>query len=152
MRRIVTISVVALLLIGCGSKRGKSGVVSGNVTYKGQAVNDAALLLYPASGDTANPITISVSHEGTFSITDVPPGEYKIAVQGRTGAAQQAPPVLPKGMPPEKAAEMKAKLDKMNANNPTTIRFPDKYKDVRTTDLKCTIGESKQTQNLELTD
>jgi hypothetical protein len=148
MRRIVTISVVALLLIGCGSKR-KSGAVSGKVTYKGQPVNGAALLLYPSSGDTSNPITIPVTQEGVFSITDVPPGEYKIVVQGTAGA-QQAPPMAMKNVPPEKKAEMEAKLAKMNT--PATIRFPDKYKDLRTTDLKCTVTESKQDQNLELKD
>jgi hypothetical protein len=149
MRRIVTILIVTLVLIGCGPKRGKTGVVSGTVTYKGQAVNGAALLLYPSGGDTANPITIPVTQEGAYSITDVPAGEYKIVVQGTAGS-QQASPMSMKNVPPEKMAEMKEKLAKMNT--PATIRFPDKYKDLRTTDLKCTINDSKQTQNLELTD
>lgn len=149
MRQIVSVSIVTLLLIGCGSKHGKPGAVAGTITYKGQPVNGAALLLYPSKDDAANPITIPVTQEGTFSITDVPAGEYKIVVEGTAGA-QQAPPIALKNVPPEKAAEMKEKLAKMNT--PATIRFPDKYKDPRKTDLKCSITENKQTLNLELRD
>jgi hypothetical protein len=149
MYRIVAVLMASLLLVGCASKSGKPGVVAGTITYKGQAVNGAALLLYPSSGEVTNPITIPVTQEGTFSIADVPSGEYKIVVEGTAGA-QQAPPIAMKNMPPEKAAEMKEKLAKMNT--PATIRFPDKYKDPRKTDLKCKISESDQKLNLELTD
>jgi hypothetical protein len=150
MRRIVTVSVVALLLVGCGPKRAKTGVVTGTVTYNSKPVNDAALMLYLASaGPDAAPITIPVTHEGEFRISDVPAGEYKIVVQGSAGATQ-VPPALFAKMPKEKQAEMKAKLDSMNT--PATIPFPNKYKELRTTNLKCTINESDQKMDLPLSD
>lgn len=148
MRRIVTISLGLLLLVGCGSRSGKVGVVSGKITYKGQPVNNAALQLYPTSAGATDPITIPVTGEGTFRITDVPPGEYKIVVQGSAGATQASPSLA--GLPPDKAAEMKEKLSKMNT--PATIPFPDKYKNRQTTNLKCNVTQSDQTLNLELTD
>jgi hypothetical protein len=129
MRRIVAVAVVLLLLVGCGPK-GKKGAVTGTVTYKGQPVNNAALLLYPASGGN-NPITVPVTQEGTFSASDLPPGEYKVVVQG--SAAQGA----------ASGAAMATK---------PTIQFPNKYKQLTSTDLKCTVAKGQETVNLDLKD
>jgi hypothetical protein len=151
MRQIVRVSVGLLLLavlVGCGPKRPRSGVVSGKVTYKGRPVNDAALLLYPAGGAATEPITIPVTAEGEFRITDTPQGEYHVVVQGAEGGGSDAS--LLKTIPPEKQAEMKEKMKGMV--NPTTIPFPKKYKNLKTTDLKCQVTESDQTLNFELKD
>ena len=146
MRRIVTVSLVALLLAGCGPKRAKTGTVSGKVSYKGQPVNGAALLLYPAAGGNTA-ITVSVDQAGEFHIVDVPAGEYKVVVQGTAGAQQVDPRLLQK-MSPEKRAEAEAKLKGMNT--PPTIKFPDKYKGPKTTDLKITIGDKNEEKDLQL--
>lgn len=151
MVRILRISVGLLLLtvlIGCASKRSRYGDVAGKITYKGQPVNDAALLLFPGSGDADNPITIPVDAEGNFRITDVPPGEYKLVVQGAEGKDNEA--FLLQALPPDKRAEMKSKMQ--GNSSPATIPFPRKYQDLRTTDLKCTITEQDQPLNLELKD
>jgi len=146
MRRIVTVSLLALVLAGCGPKRTKSGTVSGKVSYKGQPVNGAALLLYPAAGGDAA-INVGVNQAGEFHIVDVPAGEYKIVVRGTAGA-QQVDPRMLKNMPPDKRAEAEAKLKDMNT--PPTIKFPDKYKDPKTTDLKVTITDKNETKDLDL--
>jgi hypothetical protein len=150
MPRIIRISLgllVLAVLVGCVSKRSKYGDVTGKLTYKGQPVNDAALLLYPISGaDT--PITIPVDSEGNFRITDVPPGEYNVVVEGSEGGDNEA--AMLKFMPKEKQAEMKSKMQAQAT--PKTIPFPKKYKSLRTTDLKCTITDKDQPQNLELKD
>ena len=150
MRQIVRVCVGLLLLavlIGC-SKRHKSGEVSGKITYKGQPVNDAALMLYPSGGDDTNPITIPVDHEGSFRIIDVPPGEYKIVVEGSEGADNEA--MLLKVLPKDKQAEMKAKMQSQAP--PKTIPFPKKYKDLKKTDLQCKITDKNQPLDLELKD
>jgi hypothetical protein len=137
MRQIVRIAVGLLLvalLVGCGGKR--PGAVSGKITYKGQPVNDAALRLYPSGGAVTNPITIPVTSQGAFRITDVPPGEYKVVVEGSEGGASEA---SLRNIPREKLAEVKAMLEPMKSR--ATIPFPKKYKSPQTTDLKCTIGE-----------
>jgi hypothetical protein len=135
------------VLVGCGPSRTKPGAVSGKITYKGQPVNDAALLLYPAGGAATDPITIPVTAEGEFLITDTPPGEYKVVVQGTEG---NAVPFDTRLIPPDRQAEIKEKLK--GKTSPTTIPFPKKYKDPNTTDLKCQITTSNQTLNLELKD
>jgi hypothetical protein len=149
MRQFVRVSVGLLLLavlVGCGPPRSRAGVVSGKVTYKGRPVGGAALLLYPTDGDLTDPITIPVTEDGEFRIADTPPGEYKVVVQGTAGAAEADL----SGMPADKRAKAKEMLGKMNT--PPTIPFPNKYKDQRTTDLRCTITEKNQTLDLELTD
>jgi hypothetical protein len=151
MRLIVRLSVGLLLLavlVGCRSKHSGGGAVSGQVTYKGRPVNDAALLLYPTSGEVTIPITIPVDHDGRFRITDVPPGEYQIVVQGAEG--QSSDMFLLRDIPPEKKAEVKAKLEQQSTAN--TIPFPNKYKDRKTTDLKCKITDKDQPMDLELKD
>ena len=113
-----------------------------------RVVNGAALLLYPASG-TAEPITIPVTQDGNFTIADVPLGEYKIVVEGTAGVSQVPHGAL-QNVPPEKRAEAEKKLAGMNT--PPTIAFPDRYKSLQTTDLKCTVTDKAQTLNLELKD
>jgi hypothetical protein len=150
MRRIVPVFVglfLVAVLVGCGT-RSRSGAVSGKLTYKGQAVNDAALLLYPTSG-AGGPITVPVTTDGSFVISDVPPGEYDIIVQGAEGEGSDAS--LLQNVPAEKRADME-KLMKSQPSRKATIPFPQKYKDLKTSDLKCQVTDQKQTLNLELKD
>src|SRR5689334_10888810 len=111
MGRILLVSIMVLSLAGCGSKGGK-GVLSGKVTYKGQPVNGASLVLLPASGQGAESI-IPVSQEGTFSTTGVQPGEYKVIVQpASTGVGLPTEKELER-MDPSKREAAKANLARM---------------------------------------
>jgi hypothetical protein len=135
------------VLVGCASKRSRYGVVTGKITYKGDPVNDAALLLYPAEDPWANAIVIPVDANGAFQIADVPPGEYKVVVEGAEGAAKG---FTLADFPPEKHEEVRALLETQKFT--TTIPFPKKYKDRETTDLKCTISDNDQPMDLVLED
>jgi hypothetical protein len=144
MRRFLAVSLGLLLLVGCGGRGSRAGVVTGTLTYKGRPVNGAALFLHPAGED--EPILIPVTEEGTFRTSDVPPGEYTVVVEGTPGTP--GPPT--QGMSPEKLAQAKEKLG--NMGTPPTIPFPNKYKSVKTSDKKVTVAAGEQTLNLELTD
>ena len=147
MRRILVVSVGLLLLLGCSSKRNKGGVVRGKVTYKGQVLNGGAIMLHPVSGQ-GEPFNIPVALEGTFSSSDVPPGQYKVVVAGNSAK----PPFSLEGIKdPAARAKAKEKLDAMNLP-PPTIPFPDKYKDPNTTPETWTIEKGDQTKDLELKD
>jgi hypothetical protein len=150
MRPFVRVFVGLLLvavLVGCG-RRSRSGAVSGKITYKEQPVNDAALLLYPAGGGAAAPIIIPVTGDGSFRISDVPQGEYNIVVQGAEGEGSDAS--LLKNIPKNRQSEVKKMME--GQVSPKTIPFPRKYKDLKTTDLKCEITDHDQTLNFELKD
>jgi hypothetical protein len=145
MRRIITVSIALLLLGGCGPQK-TTGTVSGTVTYNNQPVNGATLLLYPAGAraDEGKEIPIPVGQDGTFSSSNLPPGEYKIVVQANPGD----PGPSTRGMTPEQLAKMKESLDKLKT--PATIKYPDKYKQLDRTDLTLTVTPSDQTVNLVL--
>jgi len=152
MKRILVALIGLILLLGCGSKRSTGGSISGTVTYKGKPVNRAMLFFHPTSGE-GHDISVPTTQEGTFSVSDIPPGEYTIFMEGARippGALKE--PEIPKGMDPAKAEEMKRKFQQMRGGEVPTIPFPKKYQNVATTDLKCTITPGKQQLNLELKD
>lgn len=144
MWRFIILLVGLIALSGCGSKALPAGTVKGTITYKGQPVNGAALLLHPKTGD---PVTIPVSQEGTFEVASVPEGEYVVVVQPSAGDSGVP---STKGMDKAKAAEMQAKLDAMKS--PPTIPIPKKYLQQSTTDLKMTVSKGPQTVELVLKD
>ncbi|HTU93334.1 MAG TPA: carboxypeptidase-like regulatory domain-containing protein [Gemmataceae bacterium] len=151
MKRIILLAIGLVLLTGCGSKRNTGGTVSGTIRYKGQPVNGATLHLLPASGKDRLDIPIPVTQEGTFRGTNIPPGEYKIFVEAAKLPPQAAKgPKIPKNMSPGKAEELKKKYQQAYGNSIPTIAYPDKYKNARTTDLKCTINEGEQNLDLDL--
>jgi len=145
MRRIVTVSIGFLLLLGCGKSGPPTGVLTGTIKYKDQPVNDCYLLLSPSSG-TGESASIHVSHEGTFH-QKVPLGDYTIVVKPFEGARKP----MTEGMSPQKLAEAKELLAKMGGTDPT-IPFPDRYKDKEKTNLKCTVTTGQQELTLELKD
>jgi hypothetical protein len=140
--------------VGCASKRVSGGTVSGKIHYKGQPVNGVTLHLH---SDKPGNIPISVDQEGKFNTSGIAPGEYKVVVEpGRpsAGPGRGMTSEPPKGMDPEKAAKWKEKMGEMGgqAQAAPTIAFPNKYKNLATTDLKCTVTEGQQTLDLELKD
>jgi hypothetical protein len=136
MRRIVLVSVAFLLVSGCGTGSSK-GELKGTITYKGQPVNAASLLLYPSADKDAVSISVPVTKDGAFNSVDVPPGDYRIVVKPANGPKGNVTPgtnASPGGPTP-------------------TIPFPDKYKDVKSTDLTCTVKPGDQAPlKLELKD
>jgi len=137
MRRLVLASAAFLLVLGCGPTSSNGGV-KGNITYQGKPVNAAGILLYPSSGDKdAVSIMIPVTQEGAFNSTDVPKGDYKVVVKAAS---------LPKG-------GMQPGVNSSPGGPTPTVPFPDKYKDVKTTDLTVSIKPGDQTPlNLDLKD
>jgi hypothetical protein len=146
MRRIIAASIGLLLLAGCGSKVQKGGL-SGTLTYKGEPVNNATLLLYPNAGAMGDAIPIPVGADGTFRSSGLPAGDYKVVVEGTAGT--QMPNL--KNVSPAKQAEAQKKLEAQGSTKPT-IPFPDKYKDVKTSDLTVNITTAEQKLTLELKD
>jgi hypothetical protein len=153
MKRAIVVSIGLVLLMGCGGKRNQNGSLSGTIRYNGKPVNGATLLLHPASGEGSG-VNVPVAQDGTFSLGDVPPGEYKIVVKGSKPPKEMEKMAKPpKGMDPAKAAEMEQRYQQVFGKDAPTIAFPDKYKKVESTDLKCTIGQGKkESLSLDLKD
>jgi hypothetical protein len=151
MKRVLVVSIGLLLLVGCGPKRNPSGSISGTITYKGKPVNRAILRLHSSSGDK-NIVRVPVTQEGTFNTSDIPPGEYKITVEGNKpppGIQKMAKAPKGKEMDPAKAAKLEENYQKVYGTEVPTIAFPAKYNKVESTDLTCTITQGKN-ENLTL--
>ena len=144
MWRFVILALALAPLVGCGSKKDDKILVKGTITYKGQPVNGAGLVLYPTTG---NSVSIPVTQEGTFEATNIPEGDYTVVVQPATG--NSGVPSM-KGMDSAKAAEMKSKIEAMKSI--PTITIPKKYTDRSKSDLKLTVSKTNPTVDLVLTD
>ncbi len=156
MKRTIFVTTGLLLLSGCGSKKDTGGTLTGTVYYNGKPVNGASLLLHPTSGQ-GDDFSINVGQDGTFSGYNIPPGEYKIAVQSQEippdARQYMQMPKFPPNMDPAKKEEMKQKFQEKQGQEAPTIPYPKKYKDLKTTDLKCTVVQGKNPPlTLELKD
>lgn len=149
MKRAIFVSIGLVLFVGCGKKINPNGSLSGTIQYNGKPVNGAMLHLHPASGEGST-VRVPVTQEGKFSSSEIPPGEYKIVVEGKQPPkGREKMTEFPKGADPAKAEEMKRNYQQVFGREAPTIAFPNKYKKVDTTDLKCTITQG-QKENLTL--
>jgi hypothetical protein len=143
MRPVLFLSLGLLVLGGCASKK-KAATLTGTITYNGQPLNGGTLKFYNTAGETP-PFSLKVTQKGTFRSSDVPPGNYKIVVEGSPGFTPNT-----SGLSPEQLAAQKAEIEKRST--PATIPFPDKYKKRTSTPLTAEVGASNQELKLELTD
>ncbi len=87
MKRVVTAVVLALLAstalttgTASGQDTGGSGTVKGKATLNKKGVADATVVLRPGDANaTEDPsLTAQTSSKGSYKITNVPPGTYKV--------------------------------------------------------------------------
>jgi hypothetical protein len=70
--------LVAVLAVGCGgAKNERVREVRGTVTYKGQPLDSGTVRVVGANNEVAFAV---VQKDGSFILTDVPPGEVKVGV------------------------------------------------------------------------
>jgi hypothetical protein len=135
------LALCVFCLAGC--KKNKGGEVSGTLTYGGKPVNGATLKFHPADGSS---FPVAVGQDGKFHAKGVPIGELKVTVHGNKGN----PGIKGK----KDASTMKDNIPKdVNMEEiPPTIPFPEKYSNIKTTELKCTVTGKPQTEEFVLKD
>lgn len=117
---------------GCSSKA-KKAVIDGKVTYKGGAVAWGSVRFFDADGTLWS--SALLNPDGTFTATDVPPGEVQVAVK-------ELPPL----------ARPKQEGDSGDKGVPAgkSVRIPPKYQDPKTSGLHYTIGPGTNHLEIEL--
>lgn len=102
-RVIVAVSAALMFAVGCSGGGTKKIVVRGTVTYNGQPLDSGMLQFAGPNGAYAAAV---IKADGTYEITDVTPGETKVAVQeaprgsgSSSGGKHQAPPKEPQKIP-----------------------------------------------------
>ena len=131
LRRAAVGAFLVVLLGVSGCSGDKRRVVEGSATRNGKPLPPCIVRFH---GDNGHLTTALLQNDGTFSMTDVLPGEYKVTILFE----QSDEPGTPEGDGP------RAKRPKPKAVAPV----PAKYLSVATTDLVFTI--TPETQRLDL--
>jgi len=108
-RSLVGLAVLAAAVAGCSSKGVKKITVNGTVSYKGQPVRSGILKFAGPEGAYS---AASIQPDGSYTITDVIPGETKVGLmespQGSGSSSGDKAAPAPKEPPvplPEKFRE-----------------------------------------------
>jgi len=115
---LVGLAVLVVATAGCGGGK-KKVTVTGTVTYKGQKLTGGMVKFVGTKGES--PAAAMIQKDGTYTMTDVDPGEMKV---GFTVTPQSA------GRPGEK---------KGSAPKFTPDDLPEKYRDPEQSGLRYTI-------------
>lgn len=123
----VLIAVPAVLVLAGCSDKNKRFTVQGSVSYQGKPLSAGLVRLYMAEDRKAS---AKIQSDGSFTVTDVLPGEAKVTVEPEDPAEKMRRMMSPEGGP-QGAAPKPAP--------PPTVSLPAKYQDVTTTDLIFTL-------------
>jgi len=134
-----------VVLAGCGPK---ARSITAKVTYKGQPVPGAIVVLYAAKGTDS--FSVRTGSDGSFTLTKVPDGEYKVSITGASAALEPHTGMAPRpGMPAmkgpggkgemeaKKEAETRGKIGDSAAQGTmgADVKLPKKYADQNTSGL-----------------
>ncbi|AWM41383.1 hypothetical protein GobsT_75820 [Gemmata obscuriglobus] len=120
-------ALACLVVTGCSKGEIKKQTIEGTITYKGAPLQSGILRFVGAGGAFA---TAPIHSDGTFTITDVVPGEIQVGIMEGPRSSSSS--------------------DGKGAAAPKTAPLPAKYKDPEHSGLKYTIDENTKKLNIEL--
>ena len=150
MNRSLILTCILLCFVGCGPR---TGVVSGEVTYKGKPV-PGGLLTFRPSDPSHNSVSYELDRDGKYSL-ELPVGEAIICIDNREFEPRPATaPAIPPGMslPAEVVKSMQASSKESAKVSDRWVKLPEKYYQVETSDLKITVKGGPQTEVIEFKD
>ncbi len=139
-----------LLVTGCG---GKKSSLSGKVTLDNKTVVAAQVHFVDGEGKKQTAI---LSPEGKYQI-ELPPGDYKLAVEAVGGPTMKMPGVGQPSTPPKGVGEMKDPTGQVNTKIETgAIKLthqllPMRYKSPDSSGLSVKVTAGSQTHDIPLT-
>ncbi len=136
--------VVSLGAIGCD--RTRPGDVSGIVRYNNKKLVYGSVVLVGGDGI---PRTGGIGSDGTYSITNVPSGDVKVAVVCERPVAPGVKKPSAEGQPERPAPSAPPAPQSTPAG---WFPIPKKYADVTTSGLTITISAGPNSQDLSLSD
>jgi hypothetical protein len=102
LRTVALFAAALAIFAGCGKPTKKMVTVNGSVTYGGRTVKSGVVKFQAPNGDFA---IANIGQDGQFIMTDVTPGEQKVAYQGgpmgsgSSDGAKTAPAEKPVSVP-----------------------------------------------------
>lgn len=144
INQYLTHALLGLVVLseGCSDQSFNTTLVSGRVTYNGEALVGGGISFFPVDRGNGRPARTKINEDGTFEVktlTDTPglvPGTYRVSV-----ALMKAPLF---GATPEQLAAAKA--------NP--MELPKHFSNPETSGLEFTVNSNKKRQiyNIDLVD
>jgi hypothetical protein len=126
-------AVLAVAVAGCGdNKTVRKATFHGTVSYNGDPLSGGFIRFVGPAGDFS---VAQIQKDGTYVVTDVVPGEQKVAVSQAPQSVGSSADALPKG----KATPKKA---------PSTL--PQKFYDTEASGVRVTVTADTQELPIDL--
>ena len=139
----VLIFGVLLATLGCGGSQGK---VSGTVTYKGQPLKGGKVSFVTSAGDKKAAVAdCEIDESGKYSVSRLPPGEYKICVETESFKPNEQQLMMAKTRP----KDAKGGVD-IEARAKRYTPIPAEYGNPDTTPEKIQVKSGSQTRDIEI--
>ncbi len=123
--------------------KGKTGTITGTVTYKGRPLPGGTVAFHPARGQAV--FSGPIRADGTYEVRGVPVGEARVTVDMALTKAGPAKGPKLKTPPQDKVLPGKA-----GAEGQRYVPIPRAYADVKTSGLRFEVRPGKQTLNIQL--
>jgi hypothetical protein len=128
----VMLAAAVVFSTGCDSKRPKTAVVRGKVTYDGRPVPNGTITFIPTSGPTA---TGEIQSDGSYTLTTSRSGDGAVLGQHKVVIVAMQ--------------DMSGRLPEERVALPPPI-IPEKYTSIATSDLRAEVQEGENTFNFDL--
>jgi len=148
--RLFLILPLASLFLVLGCRRGNPNApvsVTGKVSYKGQPVT-AGTLVFHTDSNAAYPGTIN--SDGTYAAHQIPSGPMVVTIE--TESANPGRKMATYGGGKGKGMLGPMPEGRTASSGGAYVKIPSKYADKKTSPLKVTLTDGKQTHDFELTD
>lgn len=154
MRTLLWLMPAILLAAGC-SGSGKLGTITGTVNVKGKPLNGGTISFVRAGVADAQPVTVVINPDGTYTAEGVPYGELLISVvppppstilADASAAKDQMGQLQAQGRPvPQSLIDATG-----SAVNKTAEMFPATYSDPLTSGLSFTLDAPTATHTVDI--
>ena len=150
MYKLLSAACALVCVVGCGPR---TGVVTGEVTYKGKPIPGGLLTFRPVD-PAHNSAAYELDRDGKFKI-ELPVGEALICIDNREFEPRPATaPAIPPGMnlPPDVLKSMQASTKESSKVSDRWVKLPEKYYQIETSELKINVKGGEQTEVIEFKD
>jgi len=135
---------VLLGVTGCGT--GPTGSVSGKVSYLGNPVKGGNVIFSAQNGKKS--VMAPIGEDGSYTVSDVPVGDVKIAVQTKALGVLAATAKI-SSIPANSPMRSGSKISPEDAAR-RFVQIPDNYEDTESSGLTYVVQKGSQEHNITL--
>jgi len=134
---VLAFAALASFNIGCQGQKDGENKVSGSVTLNGKPVDGIVTFVYADGKEFMAP----TNPDGSYTVINTPPGQAKVAIKAKPGAASSGPLIPTKDTPTKDAPQ---------TMTTSGVAPPQKYQNVATSNLTYEVTKGKQQKDFPL--